>query len=138
MRIRWRIILRNGTIVIGLTFVGSFVVTLTDILLWKVFPYRTLSYVSELICETLGFFISGCLTPYKRWKYLSLTVVAVWLLELIRLAFANALLAQTVGSESAFAFAIRNGILALPVTFILMLVGGGLSVLLVRGNSSTS
>jgi len=72
MRIRWRIILRNGTIVIGLTFVGSFVVTLTGILLWKVFPYRTLSYVSELICETLGFFISGCLTPYKRWKYLSL------------------------------------------------------------------
>jgi hypothetical protein len=138
MRIRWRIILRNGTIVIGLTFVGSFVVTLTGILLWKVFPYRTLSYVSELICETLGFFISGCLTPYKRWKYLSLTVLPVWLLELIRLAFANALLAQTVGSESAFAFAIRNGILALPVTFILMLVGGGLSVLLVRGNSSTS
>jgi hypothetical protein len=45
MRIRWRIILRNGTIVIGLTFVGSFVVTLTGILLWKVFPYRTLSYV---------------------------------------------------------------------------------------------
>jgi len=138
MRIRWRIILRNGTIVIGLTFVGSFVVTLTDILLWKVFPSSTLSFVSELICETLGFFISGCLTPYKRWKYLSLTVLPVWLLELIRLAFANALLAQTVGSESAFAFAIRNGILALPVTFILMLVGGGLSVLLVRGNSSTS
>ena len=78
------------------------------------------------------------MTPYKRWKYLSLTVLPVWLLELIRLAFANALLAQTVGSESAFAFAIRNGILALPVTFILMLVGGGLSVLLVRGNSSTS
>lgn len=137
MRIRWIIILRNTAIVIGLTFVGSFVVTLSDILFWKVFPSRTPSYVSELTCKTLGFFISGCLTPYKRWKYLSLTVLSVWLLDLTRLTFAFGLLAQIWGSESGTAFAIMNRILALPVTFILMLVGGGLSALLVRGNSST-
>jgi hypothetical protein len=126
MRIRWRIILRNAAIVIGLTFVGGLVVRTIAIALRNVFALSTLGNVSELICETLGFFISGCLTPSQRWKYLSLTVLPVWLSDLIRLAFAFTFLVKIEGSESVFAFAIRNGILALPQTFILMLVGGGL------------
>jgi len=138
MRIRGRIILRNAAIVIGLTFVGGLVLTMISTLLWKVFPYRTLSYVSELICETLGFLISGYLTSSQRWKYLCLTVIPVWLSDIIRLTLAFPLLTQTMGSESAFTFVITNGLITLPHTFILMLVGGGLSVLLVRANSSTS
>jgi hypothetical protein len=138
MRIRWRIILRNAAIVIGLTIVGSLVVTMIITLLWKIFPSRTLSYVTELICETLGFLISGYLTSFHRWKYLCLTVIPVWLSDIIRLTLAFPLLTKTMGSESAFTFVITNGLIIVPHTFILMLVGGGLSVLLVRGNSSTS
>lgn len=138
MRIRWRIILRNAAIVIGLTFVGGLVVTIISALLWKVFPSHTLIAVTDLICETLGFFISGSLTRSQRWKYLCLTVIPVWVSDLIRLTFAFQILTRIRGSEAALTFAITNGILTLPQTFILMLVGGGLSFLLVRGDSSTS
>jgi ABC-type spermidine/putrescine transport system permease subunit I len=138
MRIKWRIILRNAAIVIGLTLAGGLGVTMISTLLWKKIPSFILFLVTTLICEILGFFISGCLTRSQRWKYLCLTVIPVWVSELIRYAFGFQILTRIRGSEEAFKFAITNGIFALPETFIVMLVGGGLSVLLVRANSSTS
>jgi hypothetical protein len=125
--IRWKDIIRNAVIVLGLTLIGGIIIGITIAASGRTLrsPDGTLPLIAigsaNVILSTLGFFICGCLTRRERWKYLSYTVIAVWLCSLINLPF--------LGISAA---SILNWIMALPLTFLLMLIGGGLSTLFVK------
>ena len=119
-RIRWKIILRNSIIVFGLSALGGMVIGITIAFSGvQNIPFAAIA-ISNIIFGIVGFFICGCITPQERWKYLSYTAITVWVFSLVNLLFA------------AGKLTLINWFIGLPVTFIFMLIGGGISTLFVK------
>ncbi|MEM8779305.1 MAG: hypothetical protein AAGF26_10625 [Cyanobacteria bacterium P01_G01_bin.49] len=115
----WKIILRNSVIVLGLTALGGFIIGIASTSSPGGIPLAALA-VSNLLFSIVGFFICGCITTQERWKYLSYTAIVVWLISFVNLFFMGS--AVNVG----------HWLIGLPLTFILMLIGGGISTLFVK------
>jgi len=106
-------IIRDTAIVMGLTFLGGFVVGLG-----KPVDSATAIASSNFIFSIVGFFIAGCLTKFSRFSHLTKVVFAVWLASLVNVIF----------------FGITPVIWAagLIFLFVTMGIGGGLSLLVVK------
>ncbi len=116
---RWKPILRDVLIVLGLTFLGGFVVGFTAGVSGKPAPLEAIA-ISNLVFGILGFVIVGCLNATaagERFQHLSQVAVGVWLCSLVNVAF---------GVTIPQWFAAGGFIL------FLMGVGGGISLLIVR------
>ncbi len=116
---RWKPILRDVLIVLGLTFLGGFVVGFTAGVTGRPTPLAAIA-LANLVFGTLGFAIVGCLnaTPAsERFQHLSQVAVGVWLCSLVNVAFGVTILQWfTAGGLILF----------------LMGLGGGISLLIAR------
>lgn len=78
-------ILRDIAIIVGLTFIGGFVIGLAG-------SYRSprgmlAIAASNILLGTVGFVISGCLAPGNRWRHLAYVGLGVWLFGLFNVLF---------------------------------------------------
>ena len=117
---RWKIVVRDTLIVWCLTVLGGFVVGFAlGVVGAAGSPQIPLVVaVSNFVFGIVGFVIVGALAKTNRFRHLVVIALAAWVTS-----FLNVLL---------FAGSIGNWLLALPFIFVVMLIGGGISFLLVR------
>lgn len=115
MDIHWRRVLRDVGLVVLFSFLGGVVVGLagTD-------PSRTAAAVgfSNLIFGVVAFTIVGCLTPVDRFRHLAVVALASWLVAAINVVL--------------FGVPARLWMAGLVLVFLTALVGGGISLLIVK------
>lgn len=124
--IRWKVILRNVIIVQSFFALGGAIVGFADAAAGYTGAHIEILAFSNILFGSLGFFICGCLTPKERWRYLSYTSVTVWISNFVLLPL------QDVHINGTLLHIILGVILQLPMIFILMLGGGGISTLVVQ------
>jgi hypothetical protein len=112
----FRAIARDVGILWGLTLAGGIIVGASG---FRSDPslYKIASTISSVLLCTIGFTIVGCLVGPRRWNHLFVVTAILWLTDIL-----NLLLGVTL----------RQWILFLPIIFILMGVGGGISYIFRR------
>jgi nitrate reductase NapE component len=78
--------------------------------------------VANILLGTVGFVISGCLAKTRRFQHLWVVVLFVWLTSLVNAFFG--------------AFGFTQWLLSILLIIPMMLAGGGISFLFVRGQTS--
>ncbi len=118
MQFRWQAVCRDVAIVVVFSFLGGLIVGIagTD-------SQRTLLAlaISNFVFGIVSFVIIGCLTPSDRLKHLTIVAVIAWLLSLMNVLF--------------FDVPVMMWLSSLVVTLVVMAIGGGISLLLVRQES---
>lgn len=115
MDIQWRRVLRDVGIVVLFSFLGGLVVGLagTD-------PQRTVIAIgaSNVLFGIVAFTIVGCLTPTDRFRHLAVVAIVAWLVAALNVVF----------------FGVPAGLwmAGILVVFLTALIGGGISLLIVR------
>lgn len=104
-------VIRDVLIITALTFIGGFIAGLaappnSHTLLFGI-------VASNLLLGTLGFIISGCLTPHNRWRHLVCVAIGAWLVGIINVLY--------------FGFSVGFWIGGIIVIAAMMGIGGALS-----------
>lgn len=116
--IRWKALFRDVIIIFLLTFLGGFVIGMAAAGTGGGIP-RGAAAVSNIVFCIVGFTIAGCMAKTHRFRHLLHVAVGVWLLSFVNvLAFPTRLVHWLAGAI---------------VIVITMLIGGGISVIFVRG-----
>lgn len=125
MKIRFLALLRDTAIIMGLTFLGGFILGVVFALA-KVDSERMVwaMAASNMIWGTAGFFIAAMLTRQNRWAHLWQVSLAVWVLSLMNVLIMGATLAQWVGG--------------LVFILLMMGIGGGIASLIVSEGKTES
>jgi hypothetical protein len=113
MFINYKAIARDVAIIIGLTFLGGFVIGFLNPNNLNISAIA----ISNILLSSVGFFIAGCLTKSSRFQHLLIVALCVWVLG------AHNMLLGTTFLQWVF-----SSIFVL----ITMGVGGGLSLLFVK------
>jgi hypothetical protein len=105
-------IIRDVAILWGLTFARGLIIGILRIGGADPTARMVVIGLSNLLFAIIGFTISGCLTGGNRWRHLFIVAVIVWLSSLVNLVFGIHL---------------AQWIIALPMTLIMMGIGGAIS-----------
>ena len=124
MKINWLRVVRDVAILLVLIAIGGFV---------GAFGILDLSPWASRVCAgttfgTLGFCLSGCLTPKNRWKHLLVVALVLWLTNWVALSLFMAWFNPVRFSQFGRPDIMVGGIFAVAV---MMLAGAGLSELFV-------
>ena len=119
MSIQWKSVARDTLIIFLLTFLGGFVIGFAVASANAPVSMAAIG-LSNVLFATVGFCISGCLSPIQRFRHLGVVLAVVWLLGLVNLLIMDNL-------------NILTWIVSLIPLAVAMLVGGGISFLFVRG-----
>jgi hypothetical protein len=119
MDIQWRRVLRDVGIVVLFSLLGGIVVGVagTD-------PSRMAVAVgaSNLLFGIVAFTIVGCLAPADRFRHLAIVATVSWLVAAINVVL--------------FGVPVRAWMAGLLIVFVTALIGGGISLLIVKSSES--
>jgi hypothetical protein len=112
-QLRLGAVIRDVAIIVALTFVVGFALVVTA----PVYPPRGMLAIiaSTVAVGTVGFAISGCLAPGKRWRHLAYVALGVWLAALMNVMF--------------FDSTVVEWLFGAPVVALMMGLGGVISYL---------
>jgi hypothetical protein len=114
MKIEWRSVLRDA---LGVLLIGSLGGWAGGALSDE--PNGAVPSASAVVLMTVGFCVSGCLAKQARFKHLALVAMGVWLIgTILKLISPDGSLVQLLA--------------ALPQIFLAMLLGGLVSLAIVR------
>jgi hypothetical protein len=113
MIINYKAVARDAAIVLGLTFLGGFVIGITSPNELNISAIA----ISNIVLSVVGFFIAGCLTKSLRFQHLSVVALCVWLVSAHNILLGVSFLQWVFSSV---------------YVLITMGVGGGLSLLFVK------
>jgi len=115
MNLRWLILIRDVAIVWGLTFVGGFIVGVSEVEgSRKLLAIAT----SNILLGTIAFSIVGCLTPTQRFRHLFVVALGAWLTSVF----------NVLGGAAS----VVRWLFSVVILLITAGAGGGLSFLFVR------
>lgn len=111
----WKAILRDVSIIWGLTAIGGLIIGLATA--GRGFPVLAIA-ISNILLGTIGFVISGCITKLDRFRHLFNVAIGVWLTSLVNVFFLN--------------FTLGQWFMSLIHILMMMGIGGGISFLFVK------
>jgi hypothetical protein len=99
-KFRFWAIIRDFLIIQTLTGFGGFVIGVATGVGPQVGSKSWFAHiVSTFLFGTVGFTISGCLTPYNRWRHLGYVGIAVWLSNIYLIFFFGTSLTQWLNNS---------------------------------------
>lgn len=111
-------VIRDVIIIWILTFIGGFIVGIINGLFDGFSIVSTIAAATNVLLSIVGFAISGCLAPPRRWRHLIFVAVGVWVTSFINVVLGDSLSHWFLGG--------------LVMVVISMPVGGALSYVFKR------
>lgn len=115
---RLKAVIRDMAIIFILMAFGGFILGVLVGLIGQRELLKPLLALAMLALGTIGFIISGCLTPRNRWHHLKRVAFSTWVLSLMNVFLFNLPLASWMLGAIYF--------------MLMMLIGGGISLLFKR------